>query len=321
MHIDKSHRSWSIISLLILLTGAVGYWTYVRPVQGVPKHPHGGSWQGLVFGSIGSAFILFAFILFAVLIGVRKRVRTWRVGRAEFWMRGHLWLGTLALPFIWFHGGFHHGGRLTGWLMMLLYLVVITGWIGAVIQHFLPIKMMSMVRNETIYEQIPRVIQHLAIEADEIAAICGPDNGENIDAWREKRRKMLATRQERALLTKARRRELEDCINAAPVQGSGPLKELYVNHIEPFLKAGKSGGAVLQDEIRSESLFAQRKLLIPEDLHEQLAELERICGEVRQLHRQRRMHFWLHSWLLIHAPASVAIVVLGIVHAIVALRW
>ncbi len=316
MHIDRSHRSWLIISLLILLTGAVGYWAYVRPVMGVPKHAHGGSWQGLMFGSIGSAFMLFA-----VLIGVRKRVRTWRIGRAEFWMRGHIWLGTLALPFIWFHGGFQHGGRLTWWLMMLLYVVVITGWIGAIIQHFLPIKMMSMVRNETIYEQIPRVIQHLAIEADEIAAICGPANGEDIETWREKRRKMLATRQERSLLTKARRQELEAYINAAPAHGAGPLKELYVGHVEPYLKAGGSGDPVLHDEIRSESLFAQRKLLIREDLHGQLAELERICAEVRQLHRQRRMHFWLHSWLLIHAPASVAIVVLGIVHAIVALRW
>lgn len=316
MHIDRSHRSWLIISLLILLTGAVGYWIYIRPVQGVPKHAHGGSWQGLVFGSVGSAFMLFA-----VLLGVRKRFRTLRVGRAEFWMRGHLWLGTLALPFIWFHGGFHHGGRLTFWMMILLYIIVISGWIGMIVQHYMPMKITSLVRNETIYEQIPRVIQHLAIEADEIAAICGPLNGESINAWREQRRKALSTRQERALLTKARRQELEAYIQAAPAAGSGPLRELYTSHIRVYLNAGGTGDPIIEDTLRSESLFGQRKMMLPAELHGQLADLERICLEVRQLHLQRRMHFWLHSWLLIHAPLSVAIVVLGVVHAIVALRW
>src|SRR5262245_56299770 len=156
MRIDRSHRSWLVFSLLLLAAGTGAYVYYVRAGGGRLNGPSGGSWPGLAFGSVGTAFILFA-----LLLGVRKRVRTWRVGRAEFWMRGHLWLGTLALPFIWFHGGFRMGGALTSWAMALLYITVISGWIGAVIQHFLPKRMTALVGQETIYEQIPQVMRHL----------------------------------------------------------------------------------------------------------------------------------------------------------------
>ena len=37
-------------------------------------------------------------MIFAALLGARKKVPVWRVGRAQTWMRGHLWLGVLTLP-------------------------------------------------------------------------------------------------------------------------------------------------------------------------------------------------------------------------------
>src|SRR6185436_10925046 len=97
-----------------VLSASTGW--YAHYILHSMNGPSGGSLPGLVFGSVG-----FAFILFAGLLGARKRVRTWRIGRAEFWMRGHLWLGGLALPMIWFHGGFRHGGTLTSILMWLTY--------------------------------------------------------------------------------------------------------------------------------------------------------------------------------------------------------
>ncbi len=46
-------------------------------------------------------------MLFAGLLGARKKVPLWRIGRAKVWMRGHLWLGVLSLPMILYHVGFH----------------------------------------------------------------------------------------------------------------------------------------------------------------------------------------------------------------------
>jgi len=36
---------------------------------------------------------------------------------------------------------------------------------------------------------------------------------------------------------------------------------------------------------------------------------------------QERLHQWLHGWLLLHVPVSLALILLGAVHAVMALRW
>src|SRR5580700_4883564 len=115
----------------------------------------------LTFGILG-----FAFMIFAALLGARKKVPVWRVGRAQTWMRGHLWLGLLALPLILFHAGFRFGGTLTTALMILLIVVVASGLFGAALQHYLPSVMTREVPMETIYEQIDSVRTQLLAEAD-----------------------------------------------------------------------------------------------------------------------------------------------------------
>ncbi len=52
-----------------------------------------------------------------------------------------------------------------------------------------------------------------------------------------------------------------------------------------------------------------------------LGDLQGICEEERQLIRQRKIYHWLHVWLLVHVPLSIALLVMGGVHAIVALRY
>jgi hypothetical protein len=56
-------------------------------------------------------------------------------------------------------------------------------------------------------------------------------------------------------------------------------------------------------------------------VHDVLTDLENICDEARQLLRQERLHRWLHGWLLLHIPLSLALILLGAVHAVMALRW
>ena len=43
--------------------------------------------------------------------------------------------------------------------------------------------------------------------------------------------------------------------------------------------------------------------------------------EKRQLDRQSRLHKVLHGWLLVHIPLSYALLLLGAVHAVMALRF
>ncbi len=96
-------------------------------------------------------------MLFAGLLGARKKVPIWRVGRAQAWMRGHLWLGLVSFPLILFHSGFHFGVGLTKALMWLFVVVFVSGIVGAVLQHFMPRLTTQRIPLETIYEQIGRV--------------------------------------------------------------------------------------------------------------------------------------------------------------------
>ncbi len=166
MRMDKTQRGWALASLAIV---ALSAFVYVLSVFKAPQGPRSGSVIGLTFGVIG-----FAFMIFAALLGARKRVPTWRVGRAKAWMRGHLWLGFLALPMILFHGGFHFGGTLTRVLMWLLIITVLSGVLGAALQHYIPRVMTTDVPLETIYDEIGRVRTLLREEADRaIQSICG----------------------------------------------------------------------------------------------------------------------------------------------------
>jgi hypothetical protein len=56
-------------------------------------------------------------------------------------------------------------------------------------------------------------------------------------------------------------------------------------------------------------------------MHEALHDLEVMCEERRQLARQRRLHRWLHGWLLVHVPLSYALLLLSAVHAFQSLRY
>ncbi len=56
-------------------------------------------------------------------------------------------------------------------------------------------------------------------------------------------------------------------------------------------------------------------------VHSVLDDLENICAEEQQLSRQIRIYRWLHAWLLVHVPLSIALLVLGAIHAVVALRY
>src|SRR5258707_12815881 len=123
MLIDRTHRPWLFASLIILGVPILVYVPYsIQSLRG----PRGGSALGLTFGIAG-----YAFILFAGLLGARKKVPVWRLGRAQTWMRGHLWLGLLSFPLILFHGGFAFRGPLTALLMLLFVIVVVSGVVGA----------------------------------------------------------------------------------------------------------------------------------------------------------------------------------------------
>jgi len=326
MRMDETHRTWSIASFAILGASVA---IYIRYAFESPQGPRGGSTIGLTFGIIG-----FAFMLFAGLLGARKRVPTWRIGRAQAWMRGHLWLGFLSLPMILFHGGFHFGGTLTRVLMWLLIFTVFSGVFGAVLQHYIPRVMTSDVPLETIYDEIGRVRSLLREEADRaVESLCG--NLGLLNNSREEGQRAGGFTALRAIAASAVPPRTSAAVSAgtsaavatAPKiilsseEESALLRRFYVNEMRPFLERPKQHSQPLADAAKSSSKFAGLHTLLPAAAHATLSDLEDICDEARQLTRQERLHHWLHGWLLLHIPLSLALILLGAIHAVMALRY
>ena len=326
MRMDKTQRGWALASLAIL---ALSAFVYVLYAFEAPQGPRGGSAIGLAFGIIG-----FAFMIFAALLGARKRVPTWRIGRTQAWMRGHLWLGFLALPMILFHGGFHLGGTLTRVLVWLLIITVLSGVFGGALQHYIPRVMTTDVPLETIYDEIGRVRTLLREEADRaIESLCGNlglsknSSGEAQRAGGFTALRTIAASAVPLRTSAAVSAGASAAVAAAPEiillseEESAPLRRLYLNEMRPFLERPKQRGQRLTDTAKASSAFAGLRTLLPAAAHVTLADLEDICDEARQLTRQERLHHWLHGWLLLHIPLSLALILLGAVHAVMALRY
>ena len=306
MLIDRSHRPWAVATALALGLSVAAYAVYARGTS----EPSGGSLPGIIFGIAG-----FALMLYAGLLGARKKVRVWRIGRAQTWMRGHLWLGALSFPLILFHAGMTFGGGLAQVLMWLFLVVVVSGLLGAYLQHIMPRRLLRAVPMETIYEQIEHVRTQLLEEADTVVAeACGKLEHETLTpgAWAAARLQPVGVvGPAKAALVTTERIEAEE---------SAPLRVFYMRDMRPFVQ-GPSTSHPLADRDHSTLMFEKVRALVPAVFHASIADLENICEEERQLMLQARLHTILQAWQLVHVPLSIALMLMAIVHIVMALRY
>src|SRR5215475_14884603 len=288
MRIDRTHRAWAIASLAILAASAILYIIYaLNTAQG----PRGGSAIGLFFGIVG-----FSFTIFAALLGARKRVPSWRLGRAQAWMRGHLWLGLLSLPMILFHGGFHFGGSLTRTIMWLTIIVVVSGVYGAALQHYVPKVMTHDVPLETIYDEIGNVRKALRLGADKLVeSVCGRlglvkeiDEGQRaggFTALRPIAASAVPLRTSAGVSAGASAVAMAPEIVLLSEEESKPLRLFYFSEMRAFLEAPAWQRQSLGDPERAKNAFAALRRMMPPVAHPELDDLLSICNETRQLMR------------------------------------
>lgn len=310
----RHSRIWIILSLLILLVSTIGYFVYLATsLHGTS----GGSWQGLTFGSVGTAIILFAWLL-----TVRKWRRSARVGKAYTWLQGHVYLSIVSYPLILYHAGFHWGGSLTSVLMWAFTICYFSGILALIMQQVIPRLLLEEVPLETIYEQIDHVARKNLEAADELieaqiaVSVTVPDLSED---------------------------DFQTAIQrGAGRESKGDLKTFYDRKVRPFLADGlapatqtKSAAVVaawlgslrqvLMPRIKPIAPLAQEfadfRRTLPDGLHPIIDTLEGFTDERRQFALQKRMQHMLHGWLLLHVPASWVMIVLVPLHAVMAVRW
>jgi hypothetical protein len=187
---------------------------------------------------------------------------------------------------------------------------------------------------ETIYDEIAHVRSLLREEADRaVESICGSlglsnasrEEGQRaggFTALRTMAASVVPLRTSAAVSAGA-----SAAVAAAPEiillseEESAPLRRFYLQEMRPFLENPKQRGQRLADAQKAASAFAGLRTLLPAAGHAALDDLSDICDEARQLRRQERLHHWLHDWLLLHIPLSLALILLGAVHALMALRY
>jgi len=302
--LDRGHLRWGIFTAAAFVVASVAYALYAADAAGGPS---GGSVSGLTFGIIGTVLILLA-----ALLGVRKRRPHYRWGRASTWLKGHLWLGALSFPVILFHGGFEFGGALTQVLMWMFILVFATGILGLGLQQFLPRLMTKNVPQETVYEQIDHVREQLFEEAGQLA------RGQAKSTAAVAHAKEGGAIQGRVVKGSVATEESDEDTGT---DDRAPVVRFVEDYMRPYFQRNGAKGSELYAPHRRSALFDELRLVVKPDLHGVTRDLEALCAQRGQLEAQRRLHHWLHAWLLVHVPLSWGMVFLTAVHAVMALYY
>ena len=295
-----------------LAASAAAAWFLAESI-GLAAWPSGGSRVGLVLG-LGAGLICW----FEFLLWPRKKMRTWRIGTVQLWLRAHIWLGLLALPLAIMHTGFRLGGPLSAATIIVFVLVIASGAWGLLMQQLIPSRILDLVPAETIVSQIPHLSRLAAHDAARlVSAVCGdsqddePDNYDNylvIGASRH-----VGALQGRVLMTRAAPQE--------PIPDSLVLRSYFQNSLKPYLLSGRAGFPGLAQSRQADEYFAELRTHMPVAAHPAIAALADLCDQRRQWDRQAWLHGWLHAWLLIHLPLSVLLMILLSAHVVWALKY
>jgi hypothetical protein len=319
MIVNRAHIPWFIFTLLATAVATGLYLANFYPAS-VPfklppvfgpvppvRHTIGGTPLGLLFGIF--SYLVF---LFAALLGLRKKRRTWPIGHVQRWLRAHIWLTILTVPLVLFHCGFHFGGFLTSGLMALYFIVMISGFYGLALQQFMPGMIARRIPQEAVFEAIPHVREELVEAAEKL--------WEEFD---EESKKMQPPRPVAATLV---------------VQSAGGTA-LLPPPTEDEELSRKAIGAFLRDEClpylrladgREHRLANQRaaddrlrglKMTVTPKWQQSVICMEQWCYDRRLLDVQVRYHHWLHAWLLVHVPFSFVLLVVTFWHAYMAIVY
>lgn len=318
--IDRRHfapyRSWLLFVLAATIAAAAWYTFASLAEQALLG---GSSAPGLAFGIVGGLLILFEFALWP-----RKKVRAWRIGRAQTWMRAHIWLGLLTVPLIVLHTGFRLGGSLPTVLTVLFAMVIASGVFGLWQQQVIPRLMLEQVGAETIYTQIERVSQQLVNEAEAIVeAVCGsPADAEATRAPTVEVASVAEVHEAggavyRPWQVKTLQRQVP--VNRLP-DATG-LAEFCRDELKRFLLRGGNASARLAHAGSASQVFDAMRRRFGAAGHPVVNAFEELSRQRRDLDTQIRLHKRLHAWLAVHLSLSAALVVLMFVHIYTALRY
>ena len=215
----------------------------------------------------------------------------------QVWLRAHIWLTIFTIPLVAFHCGMHAGGPQTTTVLVLYAIVMLSGFFGLALQSFMPRLMKETLTREVVYEQIPHI---RALIADSAGAL---------------RAALLESIPPPAPKTAA--------IEGAPVAAVAAdtsvsvLIEFLDEECLPYLQAARLPAVRMRlaDKKAGDDIFRILRLNMTDSFRGKLDELQGWCDDRRLMDLQTKLHHWLHGWLLLHVPVSIALLVFTFWHA------
>ena len=282
MLINRGHSAWCVTSLGLV---AVATGLYIPYANNADYGATGNSITGLLFGIAGTIAMIFAGLLAA-----RKRIVSKKLGAISWWLKGHLWVGLVSVPLIFFHSGFRFGGLLEQLTMWCFLTVIISGVIGQILQHVTPRFMKTAAPQQAIFEQLEVAINSLKKSAD--AQVLGVYDTLFVDVQHD-----------------------------GAESPDDFLRAFYLRHVRTFLQIEVDPNSSLFNATQAEGIFATIREGIPHSMVPVALELESICNERRQLISQNKLQWIMHGWTLIHIPLSMSLLVLTLVHVVMSLYF
>jgi hypothetical protein len=205
------------------------------------------------------------------------------------------------------------------------------------LQQFMPRMMLENVPSETIYSQIDRINRLNCREANRLVlATCGPpedressrlDLGEEFeddDFLSDEEGQVARSHVVVGAVRSAGRVQgtvLQTKVPTSPVPESEPLRRFFLQNVVPYLTQGAASRSPLTSPMQAGALFRDLRTQLDVRAHPTVDALQEVCDQRRQHDFQARLHVWLHNWLLVHLPLSIALVALMFVHIYVAMKY
>jgi hypothetical protein len=322
--INRQHGVWAVFVLVASLAATLLYMGEFHPGRvplslRLPASLHrdvqetgrsvGGTPLGLFYGA--TAALIF---VFAALLGIRRKRPTLKVGRLQVWLKGHIWLTILTIPLVLLHCGFSSGSPMTKWFLVIYGIVMVSGFYGLALQHFLPRLMKERVPLETIYEQIPHILNQFREAARELRKSLEPGPAPAAAPA------VGATSTPGTTAAAVAIAEPPTAIvETAPDTSAQTLKQFIDEVALPYLAAPRGDKLLLGSQRVSDDQFRLLKISVGTEWQGKVDQLQAWCDERRQLDLQTKLQHWLHGWLLVHIPFSVLLLVFTAWHAIAAL--
>ena len=237
----------------------------------------------LAHTSLFTGVMLLGSVLFLVLLGVRRRLPVLALGSVSHWTQIHIYAGLFSIGVYLLHVPTLIGnGLFESGLSILFLLVAASGFYGIVASRTIP-KKLTAIDGETRFDQFD---WHRAQIRDKAASLIG---------------------------------ELSDQTSA------GVIGSLYDADLGPYFSSAPSlAYLILPSGRRRRGLLAGLKEIdryIESDGRVTAGRFAALVRRRDDLDYQYALQLRLRSWVIFHSLLSIALVVGGIVHAMIAWRF